>query len=415
MAAIRVPRGYLQEERKKRESPGFQPRGPLRRGPERSANDPQRKPRGGLCGGPERSAKEPQTPFPKTSQHKANGGKGEGMDKTQKGPKPIIITMDEKGKERKWGPLSRTTAWRAGSFLEDMEGKVKVFIQKGETKSEVTVEERIQCGRKLFWLVEKPAPQPQDRQAEGNDQTPEQASRMQVVDPEETRTNHAMWLEQKIVSLEKEKEEMKIALQEMAIRIGLQENMLKQYVELQGVLDSGMTRICESVQRLNTFTESATPIINGLVQEVQKHQDNFREVGRILLNHEEHIAKTRTASEQMAQYINALIQESEKNHRWIGNLINENQEQNQLLRRHEVGLQVQAEVIKVVANQQQHPPQAQTVRGSGPTVTVVDEEGDRLDFTGGQSPQTGPPDNGPRSITTKRPRAPRPEEGRNDN
>ena len=80
------------------------------------------------------------------------------MDKTQKGPKPIIITMDEKGKERKWGPLSRITAWRAGSFWEDMEGKVKVFIQKGETKSEVTVEERIQCGRKMFWFVEKPAP-----------------------------------------------------------------------------------------------------------------------------------------------------------------------------------------------------------------------------------------------------------------
>ena len=193
-----------------------------------------------------------------------------------------------------------------------------------------------------------------------------------------------MWLEQKIVSLEKEKDEMKIAHQEMATRIELQENMLKQYVELQRVLDSAMTRICESIQRLNAFTENASAAITGLVQEVQKHQDNFREVGRILLNHEEHIAKTRTASEQMAQYINALIQENEKNHCWIGNLINENREQNQLLRRHEAGLQVQAEVIKIVADQQQHPPQTQTVQGSGPTVTVVDE--DHLDFTGGQSP-----------------------------
>ena len=33
VAAIRVPRGYLQEERKKREPRGFQPRGPLRGGP----------------------------------------------------------------------------------------------------------------------------------------------------------------------------------------------------------------------------------------------------------------------------------------------------------------------------------------------------------------------------------------------
>ena len=130
------------------------------------------------------------------------------MDKTQKGPKPIIITMDDKGKERKWGPLSRSTAWRAGSFWEDMEGKVKVFIQKGETKSEVTVEERIQCGRKMFWFEEKPVPQPQERQ-EGNDRTPEQVSGMQVVDPEETETNHAMWLEEKVASLERENEEMK--------------------------------------------------------------------------------------------------------------------------------------------------------------------------------------------------------------
>ena len=52
VAAIRVPRGYLQEERKKREPRGFQPRGPLLEGPERSADDPQRNHRGGLCGGP---------------------------------------------------------------------------------------------------------------------------------------------------------------------------------------------------------------------------------------------------------------------------------------------------------------------------------------------------------------------------
>ena len=84
-----------------------------------------------------------------------------------------------------------------------MEGKVKVFIQKGETKSEVTVEERIQCGRKMFWFEEKPVPQPQERQEEGNDQTPEQVSGMQVVDPEETQTNHTMWLVEKVVFLEK--------------------------------------------------------------------------------------------------------------------------------------------------------------------------------------------------------------------
>ena len=59
-------------------------------------------------------------------------------------------------------------------------------------------------------------------------------------------------------------EEMKKALQEMATRVQLQEDMLKHYVELQGVLDSAVTRVCESVQRLNAFTESASAAITGL-------------------------------------------------------------------------------------------------------------------------------------------------------
>ena len=83
-----------------------------------------------------------------------------------------------------------------------------------------------------------------------------------------------MWLIDKVTSLERENEEMK-AIQEMATRLTLQENMLKRYVDLQGVFNSAVTWICESVQRLNAFTESSTPIINGLVRDVQKHQDTF--------------------------------------------------------------------------------------------------------------------------------------------
>ena len=90
------------------------------------------------------------------------------------------------------------------------------------------------------------------------------------------------------------------------------------------------------MQRVNNFIESATATIAGLVEEVQKHQDNFREVGRILPNHEEHIAQTGAASKEMAQYINALIQESEKKTLWIGNMMKENHEQNKVLGRHEM-------------------------------------------------------------------------------
>ena len=75
VAAIRAPR-WNQEEWGKRRPRGSDPRGPLRGGPERPADDPQRKPQGGLCGGPGRSANEPQTP-PKTTSQRSNGGGGE--------------------------------------------------------------------------------------------------------------------------------------------------------------------------------------------------------------------------------------------------------------------------------------------------------------------------------------------------
>ena len=98
----------------------------------------------------------------------------------------------------------------------------------------------------------------------------------------------------------------------------------------------------------------------------------------------------------MAQSINALIQDKENKTVWISSLVRDSQEKTQVLRQHQLGLQVQAEVIKVVATQQQqHPPQ-QGVAGTGPTVSEVDEQdGDRLDFLGGQNPNTGPPNNGP--------------------
>ena len=71
-----------------------------------------------------------------------------------------------------------------------------------------------------------------------------------------------------------------------------------------------------------------------------------------------------------------------------------------VLRQHELGLQVQAEVINVVANQQQqHPPQHQGATGTGPTVTEADDQdGDHLDFLGVQNPNTGPPNTGPFGV-----------------
>ena len=93
VAAIRVPRWYRQEAFCTRQPQGATPRDPLRGGPERSSDDPQRNPRGGPWGGPARSAKEPWMPS-KAIQDKAEG-KGAGKPRLGKAKRPTIITVDE--------------------------------------------------------------------------------------------------------------------------------------------------------------------------------------------------------------------------------------------------------------------------------------------------------------------------------
>ena len=402
MAVMKVPRWYPRDVGNERGPRGFKPRGSLRGGPERPASDPQKKPRGGPWRGPERSAKEPRTQRKPTQRETNEEDQGE----RKKAKWPIVVTVDGDGHERKWGPLSRNAARRAGRFWEDGNGAVKVFLEKEETRKEVDVEKRGGEGRWRFWFEEKKDQPQQPKEDEEPASGKDDVTVVEEDTPEEIETQHKMWLIDKVTSLERENEEMKSALQEMATRVQLQENMLKQCVELQKVLDSAVTHVCESVQRLNAFTESASAAITGLVQEVQKHQDNFREVGRILLNHEEHIHQTGVASQEMAQYINALIEESQKKTLLVGSLMRENQEQKQVLQRHEIGQHVLAEVIKEVANQQsKQQQQSQTVTSTGPKVTEVDE--DRLDFMSGQNLNTGPPIGGTGQMTTKRPRAPR--------
>ena len=115
VATIKAPRWHWQalwwNERRPR---GPEPRGPLRGGPERSAGDPQRTPHDSPCGGPARSSDDPR--LSKTTQAKAKReAKGE------KGAKwPIVVTVDKDGKEKTWGPLSRTAAWKVGCYWDEM-------------------------------------------------------------------------------------------------------------------------------------------------------------------------------------------------------------------------------------------------------------------------------------------------------
>ena len=90
----------------------------------------------------------------KAIQDKAEG-KGAGKPRLGKAKRPTIITVDENGLEKKWGPLSGSSAWRAGSFWEEMNRTPKVFFRKDGKGDEVHVEKRIQGGRICFWFDEK--------------------------------------------------------------------------------------------------------------------------------------------------------------------------------------------------------------------------------------------------------------------
>ena len=83
--------------------------------------------------------------------------------------------------------------------------------------------------------------------------------------------------------------------------------------------------------------------------------------------------------------------------------------QAEVLREHHVGQHVLAEVIKQTLFQQQsQPTQGQAVTENGPTVTDADgDDGDHLDFQGGQNPQAGPPDMSSLQVEIGRAKLPR--------
>ena len=102
------------------------------------------------------------------------------------------------------------------------------------------------------------------------------------------------------------------------------------------------------------------------------------------------------ASQEMAQYINALAQDAEKSRAWIGATMKESQSQAQVLRQHEMGQHAIAGVIKSMMRQQPHneeSPQQTGVTTAGPVVTVIEEDGDVLNFSGESEPKQWTADN----------------------
>ena len=405
MAAIRVPRWPGQDEMCWRQPRGVKPRGTPRGGPERSAEDPQSKPQGRLWRGPERSATDPQLLHKNIKQAKAKGGRTPKQTKER----PAIITVDESGETRNWGPLSRANAWRAGSYWEEMDRKVQVLLEKDNTRRAVQVEKRIDGETESFWFREKDQ-QPQQKLGGDDHPTHEKDEDMQEDTPEERRSEQLDALTERVTSLEKENGELKKAVQEMQAKMTLQANAIRATCERFSTIETGMMEIVQHVVQHEAFNKSVRTSIDCLEKQVQNHQDNFGHVMRIFQNHDEHIRKNGLVSEGMAQYINALVVETEKSKTWVGSLTRESQAQEDVLRQHEMGQQVLAQVIKriVVQQEQQHsqPPQGQATVGAGPTVTEVDDDqdSDRLDFMTGPNPHKGPPTGGTGQVSSKGPR-----------
>ena len=119
------------------------------------------------------------------------------------------------------------------------------------------------------------------------------------------------------------------------------------------------------------------------------------------------MANSGAASQEMAQYINALVQENEKKRMWNGALIKEDQAQAQALQQHEMGQQVLAEMLKLVMNHRSSQHQPQMATGTSPVVTEVDDpSGADMGFRGGPNPNEGPPDIGAFGVMTQLPQVP---------
>ena len=133
---------------------------------------------------------------------------------------------------------------------------------------------------------------------------------MSEIDPGDEEKGKKMWLSEKVTSLEKENEELKKALQEMEAKIELQERTMAEMAQRHVAIEITISKIVEQVQRQDSFNEGVRASFTSVSEEVGKHQNTFQEVVRILQTHEQHIAMTGAASQEMAQRINALIEEN---------------------------------------------------------------------------------------------------------
>ena len=207
-----------------------------------------------------------------------------------------------------------------------------------------------------------------------------------------------------VTSLEKENEAMKAKIGEMEAKMAQQDEVARVAAARHAALESALAEIAGNLQQQIAFSESVRASFSGLVEEVQRHQDSFNEVVCVLQNHEQHISTSGLASQEMAQYINALAQANEKNTMWIADLMRETNAQSQVIREQHVKQHVLAEVMKRVMVQVQQESQ-QSVRAT--QVTVADADDETIQgFPTCPSPNASPPNTGPFGAVNEVPQIP---------
>ena len=191
----------------------------------------------------------------------------------------------------------------------------------------------------------KEAQSHQEQEWREDELTPEEMIVMDEDRPEGPDVSKKMWLAEKTATLEKENEELKRKVEEMETKFSLQDQTTRVIEERLVVIEMAISRIAVHIEQQNSFNGSARTSIAELVGDVTKHKDNFQEVVQVLQNHEKHIAKSGAASEEMAQYINALIKDNENKNTWIGTLAKEAPSPSQVPQQCQMGQQVLAEVM----------------------------------------------------------------------
>ena len=89
-------------------------------------------------------------------------------------------------------------------------------------------------------------------------------------------------------------------------------------------MEAAIGQIAEHARRQDTVIERSRAPIQGLVDEVDIHRDNFQKVGMIM-HPRQHIVRSCVVTQEISQYINALVRDNQNKNMRIKSLMRDSQ------------------------------------------------------------------------------------------